>query len=190
MGFLRSVVLGLALALPLPLMAAPVSPENALDLEVTATGGGYLDGETASGAVFWTGSLLTGVGYETLSRSGAFGSILDPLAGLFFDVGPGPIYTFTEADDDIGPFLTFLDGVLDRVDYLVMDEYTPFDLAAYGVTLFTFDTRSPVRIDGTTVHVDAIVKYLDDPSLVPLPAGLPLLAGALGLLALIRRRQG
>jgi hypothetical protein len=46
-----------------------------------------------------------------------------------------------------------------------------------------------VVIDGTTVRVDAIVKYLEDPSPVPLPAGLPLLAGGLGLLALTRRRR-
>jgi hypothetical protein len=189
MGFLRSVVLGLALALPLPLMAAPVSPENALDLEVTATGGGYLDGQTASGAVFWTGSLLSGVGYESLSRSGAFGSRVDAVAGLFFDVGAPPIYTFTEADDDLGPILIFLDGVLQTIDYVVTDGISAFDLAAYGVSAFSFETRAPVVIDGTTVRVDAIVKYLEDPSPVPLPAGLPLLAGGLGLLALSRRRR-
>ena len=188
MGFLKSAILSLALALPLPAFAAVVSPENALDLHVTATGGGYLDGETATGAVFWTGSLLTGVGYETLSRDGAAGSILDPMAGLFFDVGPGPLYVFTEVDDDYGPFLNFLDGVLQTIDYLVSDETTTFDLAAYGVTLFTFDTSSPAVIDGTTVHVNAIVKYLA-PTPVPLPAGLPLLAGSLGLLALVRRRR-
>lgn len=183
MSFLKSLAVGLALALPLPAMAAQVG----LDLEVTATGGGYLDGQTASGAVFWDDALLTGVGYETVSRSGAFGSIVDPIAGLFFDVGPGPIYTFTEADDDIGPFLTFLDGVLDRIDYLVTDGSTVFDLSAYGVKLFTFDIRSPVFIDANnTAHVDAIVKYLAP---VPLPAGLPLLAGALGLFGALRLRR-
>ena len=159
---------------------------------VTATGGGALDGQTASGAVFYDPTLLTGSGYELMSRSGLFGSIIDPIPGLFFDVGPVdpatglPFYTFTEADDDLGPVFTFLDGVLQTIDYIVMDAFSPADLALAGVNQFSFDTTRPVMISGTTISVNAIVKYLAP---VPLPAGLPLLVGALGVLVFARRRK-
>ena len=52
--------------------------------------------------MFWNQSLLGGLGYESMSRSGVFGSTIDATLGLFFDVGGGA-YTFTEADDDLGP---------------------------------------------------------------------------------------
>lgn len=166
------------------LAATVTQPTNPpYDLLVTATGGGPLDGLTASGAAFWNQSLLTGVGEELMSRSGVFGSIIDSTLGLFFDVGP---YTFTEADDDLGPIFVFLDGILQNIDYVVMDAYSPANLALAGVEQFSFNTRDPVSFDGTTIHVLAIVKYIAP---VPLPAGLPLLAGALALLAFARRKR-
>ena len=187
MGFLKMFAAAVALVLmgtgEMSATVLPTSPPY--DLLVTATGGGPLDGQTASGAVFWNHSLLSGVGYETMSRSGVFNSIVDSTLGLFFDAGPGA-YTFTEADDDLGPIFVFLDGILQTIDYVVMDAYSAADLASVGVAQFSFDTRVPVYFEGTTFYVNAVVKYLAP---VPLPAGLPLLAGALGVLVVARRRR-
>ncbi len=188
MGYLTGLITAFAITLGgsssmASTVSVPTSPPY--DLLVTAAGGGPLDGQTASGAVFWTQSLLTGIGFESLSRDGVFGSVQDSSLGLFFDVGPGA-YTFTEADDDFGPIFLFLDGILQSIDYIVMDTFSAADLASIGVEQFSFDTRNPVSFVGSTVHVTAIIKYLAP---VPLPAGLPLLAGGLGLLIFVRRRR-
>ena len=180
MGFFKMLVSAAAFALiGSAAMATTVPDSPPYDLLVTATGSGAFEGQTASGAVFWNQSLLGGVGFESMSRSGIFGSTIDATLGLFFDVGPGD-YTFTEADDDLGPIFMFLDGILQNIDYIVSDSYSAADMASAGVAQFSFDTR--------TIYVNAIVKYLETGT-VPLPAGLPLLAGALGLLAFARRRR-
>lgn len=193
MGFLKALLAAVAFAMiGTGALGSTVSPQTSnvglptsppYDLHVTATGGGPLDGLTATGAVFWNQSLLAGIGEELMSRSGVFGSIVDSTLGLFFDAGP---YTFTEADDDLGPIFVFRDGVLQYIDYVVMDAFSPANLALAGVEQFSFDTRNSVTFDGTTIYVSAIVKYI---SPVPLPAGLPLLAGALGLLVAARRKR-
>lgn len=188
MGFFKILASAAAIAvMGSATMAATIPDSPPYDLLVMATGDGPYEGQTASGAVFWNQSLLGGLGYESMSRSGVFGSTVDATLGLFFDVGGGA-YTFTEADDDLGPIFIFLDGILRNIDYIVTDAYSPADMASAGVQLFSFDTRTPVSFDGTTIYVNAIVKYLE-PGAVPLPAGLPLLAGAIGLLALARRRR-
>jgi hypothetical protein len=188
MGFFKMLVSAAAFALiGSAAMATTVPDSPPYDLLVTATGAGAFEGQTASGAVFWNQSLLGGVGFESMSRSGIFGSTIDATLGLFFDVGPGD-YTFTEADDDLGPIFMFLDGILQNIDYIVSDSYSAADMASAGVAQFSFDTRTPVSFDGTTIYVNAIVKYLETGT-VPLPAGLPLLGGALGLLAFARRRR-
>lgn len=158
-------------------------------LEVTGVGSGPLVGLIAEGGVYWDGDIDLG-DYAVLSReAGADITHVDPSVGLSFDIGP---YVFTEADAWSPPVFTFLGGVLQSISYIVTQSSTTFDLAAFGVDMFTFDIfrrpdgGPPVTFDGNTYGVNAIIKPLAP---VPLPAGLPLLAGGLGLLVFLRRRK-
>jgi hypothetical protein len=196
MVFFKTMMAVAALALTTSGAVATTVDRASVGLQVTATGGGAYDGLTAFGGLTWDASLVPDDGWFLLSRAGRHGSTSDSTLSLFFDVGPvdpltgQPLYRFTEADHDIGPLLTFTGGRLRSISYLV-NSMSPFGLGAYGINLFTFDTIDPVGFDQETVLVNAIVKYLPvapAPSVVPLPAGLPLLLGALGLLAFVRRR--
>ncbi len=152
-------------------------------LIVTATGGGIYDGQTAEGGVFWDDASVPATGFVELSRTGEGGTTVDPVVGLFFNAGP---YVFSELDAYATPFFTFVDGILQSISFIVTDDSTLVDLASFGVKLFTFDiARGALTFDGDVYRGNVIVKYLAP---VPLPAGLPLLAGGLGLIALLRRR--
>jgi hypothetical protein len=190
---MKRILAALCLAFPLLTggLTAPVAQAATVgfQLVVTATGGGPFDGATASGAVFWDADLVpTGPGsYAVLSRDGGNPDVtaVDPAVGLFFDIGP---FTFTEADAWAPPLFTFVDGMLASISFIVNGMSTVVPLADYGVDMFSFDitSRPAITFDGNTYGVNAIVKYLAP---VPLPAGLPLLLGAVGLLALLRRRK-
>lgn len=159
------------------------------NLSVEAENGLYA-GLVGTGTITWDETLVNSVGYTALTWNGAVaGSTADN--SLRIDLTAGPeIFTHT---DDINwpdfPLFSFMDGLLTSINYIVMDYSTPVDLASYGVQGFSFNLGAGAALDGDTVYASAIVKYLDDPAPVPLPAGLPLLAGGLGLLALARRRR-
>lgn len=184
-------LLGLVTASALTLFTQTAGAATVVGNALVVTGAnGPFAGQTASGGVFWDGEIDLGT-YAVLSRDGSRPDVthVDPTVGLYFDVGP---YIFDEGDAFASPVFTFLDGILTSISYIVTDSSTDADLAAYNVNLFTFDIfRRPdgspaVSFDGNTYGVNAIIKYLAP---VPLPAGLPLLAGALGLLAFMRRRK-
>ncbi|MFN7224019.1 MAG: VPLPA-CTERM sorting domain-containing protein [Paracoccaceae bacterium] len=162
-------------------------------LVVTAADGGLFAGMSSDrGAVFFDEDLIpTGEDeFISLSKTGVYDTTTDPTAGLFFDVGPlpFPLFTFTEADAISDPVFTFIGGQLRSISYIVTFGSTPQDLVSYGVEQFTFLLRS-LTFDGDTYRVEALVKPLIDVPPVPLPAGLPLLAGGLGLLGLLRHRK-
>lgn len=170
-------------------LAASQAGAVTYNLEVTAENGLYA-GLVGTGTITWDETLVNSVGYTALSwNGGPFGSTADN--SLRIDLTAGPeIFTHT---DDINwpdfPLFSFMDGMLTSINYIVTDGSTPVDLAFYGVEGFTFNLDAGAALDGDTVYASAIVKYLDDPAPVPLPAGLPLLAGGLGLLAFARRRR-
>lgn len=69
-------------------------------------------------------------------------------------------------------------------------------LKQLGIGVFSSSNQSDqVRISGFTLECDGLTNCLDDdgntggPSVVPLPAGLPLLASALGIGLFLRRRR-
>lgn len=178
------------LAMMLGAATAQAATVECTALTVTASNAGPYQGVTGTGGVCWDREIDLGT-YAVLSRvAGDDVTAVDPAVGLYFEVGP---YTFTEADAWSPPVFTFLDGILTSISYIVTDSSTPVDLAALGVNLFSFDIfrrpdQSPaVNFDGKTYSVNALVKYAVAP--VPLPAGLPLLAGGLALLAVLRRRK-
>lgn len=157
------------------------------ELIVTAARGGLFEGQSSTaGAVFFDEDLVpTAPGsFVDLSFSGVNGTTADPSFGLFFDAGP---YTFTEADALSEPVFTFIDGLLSSISYIVTFGSSSNDLVAFGVEQFTFLDRPAITFDGDTYTVHAFFKPLV--SAVPLPAGLPLMVGGLGLLALLRRRK-
>lgn len=183
--------LGLIAACALALFAQTATAATVVGnaLVVTVANGAFA-GQTAMGGVFWDGAIDLGT-YAVLSRDGSNPdvTIVDPTVGLFFDVGS---FIFTEADAHAPPIFTFVNGILTSISYIVTDSSTAVDLAAYGVNLFSFDIfrrldLSPaVTFAGNTYGVNAVIKYLAP---VPVPAGLSLLAGGLGLLVFVRRRK-
>lgn len=172
-------------------MAAPraEAANVGFELLVTAAPGGLFAGETSiNGGVVFDDTLVptTPGSFVELSKTGVAGTTQDLSIGLYFDAGP---YTFTEADAVSDPVFTFSSGLLRSINYIVTFGSSSNDLVAFGVEQFSFDINTPITFDGDTYGVNAFVKPLPQVSAVPLPAGLPLLAGGLGLLALMRRRR-
>ncbi|MFN3847627.1 MAG: VPLPA-CTERM sorting domain-containing protein [Paracoccaceae bacterium] len=181
-----SVLLAGMLAVP---VAGPASRADAaqvgFDLVVTAAPGGLFAGQPSSrgGVVYDEDLVPTGFGSSVaLSRSGGNGTLEDATLGLFFDFGP---FTFTGADALSEPVFTFVSGVLRSIRYVVTSGSTPNDLVAFGVGQFTFLINPAIRFSG---HVYFVQARVDPLAPVPLPAGLPLLAGGLGGMVLLRRR--
>lgn len=174
------------------LMALAAAEAGAVtyDLEVNLSNGRLGDGPWV-GTVTWDETLVPNVGIVELTRTGAGFSfetrLADPTLDIDLDVGPGSV----NASMDIGapnwPLLRFANGVLEVIDFSVDDLYTPFNLAAFGLREFSFDTRSPVIVTGSTVTASASVTYADVAA-VPLPASLFMMIGALGAVALARRK--
>ena len=186
---MKSIKLFAATAALALALAASQAGAVTYNLSVEAENGVFA-GLVATGSITWDETLVNPVGFTALSWSGgASGSVTDNSLAISLTAGPE---IFTQTDDidwpDF-PLFSFFDGLLTSINYIVMDYSTPVDLAFYGVEGFTINLDAGAALDGDTVYASAIVKYLDDPSPVPLPAGMPLLAGALGLLALARRRR-
>lgn len=177
-----------ALGCAASLMAAVPAGAVTYTLQVTAINGA-LAGQSATGTITWDQTLVPTSGTASLSKTGgAFGSIADPTLALMLTAGPE---VFTEADD-LGapdyPIFAFFNGDLVAIDYSVTDASTSADLSAYGVTGFSVDFFGGTTLSANGVTATARVNYISVAP-VPLPAGLPLMAGAMGLLALARRRR-
>lgn len=177
------------------------APANALTINFTGTVvDGTFAGTVGTGSLTFDEGLLTNVGSEELSPQ------TDELFALSFTIFGE---TFTQ-DDDVDqpefPLALFFDGVLDDFDYVVSEvnlsgePQTLIDIAQEGVFGFSlgfglFDDeidddqlpslQSAVALPNFNVFVD---EFGLQP--VPLPATLPLLAGAFLLAgAAVRRRR-
>ena len=159
-------------------------------LNITAAPGSVFAGEVFTGAVFYDEALIpTGArDFIDLSKTGINGSTADPFVGLFFDAGP---YRFTERDALQDPVFTFVGGLLKSINYIVTFGSAQSDLVAFGIEQFSLDINTPITFDGDAYGALVFIKPLPTIPTVPLPAGLPLLAGGLGLMAMVRRlRKG
>lgn len=155
-------------------------------LNVTAAPGSLFAGNMFTGAVYFDEALIpTGAdAFIALSKTGINGSTVDPFVGLHVQGGP---YVFTELDALQDPVFTFVGGLLKSINYIVTFGSSRHDLVTFGVEQFSFDINTPLTFDGDSYGASVFVKPLPDVPAVPLPAGLPLLAGGLGLMALVRR---
>lgn len=106
---------------------------------------------------------------------------------LFFSVGPIILTEMNDTGAPGFPRVTFIDGVLDDINYEVRHGVNGADLQAYGVLSFKFGDLAKSDLEDT-YDVGVEVEY-GDASVVPLPAGLPLLGGGLALLAAVRRKR-
>jgi hypothetical protein len=106
---------------------------------------------------------------------------------LSFDLGVMTLTEENDADFDSFPRVTFIDGLLDDINYEVKHGVNGAVLLPYYVEGFRFLRLTPGTEPGT-FDVGVEVAY-GDPSEVPLPAGLPLLGGGLVLLGALRKRM-
>lgn len=150
---------------------------------------GLFAGLVATGSISWDETLVNPVGDTRLTFNGTGSSVADSSLKILLNAGPEIFTQIDDIDWPDFPLFTFFDGLLASINYVVEDYSTPVDLAFYGVTGFNFNLDGGASLDGDTVFTTAQVRYVGDVSPVPLPAGLPLLAGGLGLMALLRRRN-
>ncbi len=134
-------------------------------------------GDSYSGSVTYDDLLATAAGSVVLVPDD------DPAFALFLRVGNA---TFTDADDlfysDGGPLLTFADGQLTGIDFIV----SPFDagsfasldlaLGASGLFITDLDTGGVLLVGGPA-------------AVVPLPTAVPLLLSGLAGLAVVGARR-
>lgn len=185
-----------ALAAGIVALSATLMPPRAeaaqvaFDLTITAAPGSVFAGTVFTGEVYYDEALIPTAerDFITLSKTGVYDSTVDPSVGLYFDAG---LYRFTELDTLQDPVFTFVGGLLRSINFIVTYGSSRHDLVAFGVEQFSFDLNTPITFDPDTgkgtYSALAFVKPLNDIPPVPLPAGLPLLAGGLGLMALVRR---
>lgn len=183
------------------LLSAPASALTRIDFTGTVVNGTFAD-TIGTGFVEFDESLLVGVDEEELSPQ------LDPAFNLSFTIF-GQI--FSQADDvdqPEFPLALFFDGVLEDFDYVVSEvnlsgePQTLTPIAQEGVFGFSLGfgffgeeiipDGIPVASLGSITTLPNFNVFVDEFGLqpVPLPATLPLLAGAFLLAgAVVRRRR-
>ena len=166
---------------------------NASGAELAAGDGGNIDGIGAllngssidilsdsiefslrgGGAPHSTGFESTGFSTDARFRISGFGASLNSL----FEIAPGDVFAL-EFDNLIGVALgTQL--VLNNDDAVAGNNYIDLFVGSLGI-------GTPLDIGSVTLKVD---RAMQPPSAIPLPAALPLMLTALGLLGLLSRRR-
>lgn len=170
------------------LLAAPAFSTTTADITATI-GNGIYTGLTATGSITFDEALLAGSGMEALVPTGSaeLGATIDPALAISFSIGGFSLTEENDIDFPDLPLFEFDDGDLVFIDYVVDFLSVPagVDLLALDLVLLAF--ADDLFFDGTEYFVTADALYLSD---IPVPAGLPLLLGGLGAIAVMRRRQG
>jgi hypothetical protein len=140
-------------------------------------------GTAMAGNVFVTSNII-----NVASPTGAPGPDLIASAGTAFSVSIPPIYQQIvsggdSASDSFGALASFIG--LGTVGYTFFGSATDLSSITNGLSRGLQDYLFLVNADVTYTY-----DVVTPPSTVPLPAGLPLLASAFGLAALVRRRRG
>ncbi|WP_165899265.1 VPLPA-CTERM sorting domain-containing protein [Rhodovulum steppense] len=171
--------------------------------------GGTLSTEGFEGLVADPG-LVTDFGGFTLTYAGVGGLTLygsNPLTrtegaqGLGFSGSGSITLSFTSAINAFGIDWSSFDNAATNVSYgdsagnVIADLFQPVTRSGAGFfgiidtggfSWITFDVTSQEIMEFDFIQYGVA----SDPSLIPLPAGLPLLVAGLGTLAVLRRRQG
>ena len=182
------------------MLAAPAHALTRIDFTGAVVNGVFAD-TVGTGFVEYNEALLTNIGAEELSPQ------LDAAFDLSFTIFG---QTFTPADDinqPNFPFALFFDGVLDGFDFIVSeyqldpggDPQTLTDITQVGVFGFSVEglfveQGLPENEEFPSILAVALPDFdvfVDDfgPQVVPLPATLPLLTGALLLAGVAARRR-
>ncbi|MGF1501291.1 MAG: hypothetical protein ACFBSD_05705 [Paracoccaceae bacterium] len=175
---MRSVILGLTTALCLAVATAQAAPVRwTLDGLVDAGGEGQLTGSFIFNA-------MTGTFSETQieisgSVGGAFDAVLTEIVGGSA-TGLTASTSATPMDGDPGAFI-----VLSGVELTDAGGTVPVSLFAFGTC---GDLSACSGISGPSEL--ATGNLIGAPAAIPLPAGLPLLLGAIGVVAGLRLRRG
>lgn len=170
-----------AAALAGVLSAAPASALTTVNVSGTVLDGVFA-GTTGSGTVSFDETLLTpGVDF-------VFSPENDPLFDITFTIFS---QTFDETDDVDFPEFAQLQvdsgGTPDFLDFIVSEEFffsNTTDILFPGVFNIGFGDLTP---DGSGGFITEI--FVNNTQVVPLPATLPLLLGALGGAAMFARRR-
>ena len=163
------------------------APASAITSDILGTiNNGIFAGESGSGTITFDDALLTGSGLENLKPvgSGADGTEDGTLA-ISFTAGSVVFTEMNDVDYPDFPVFEFFDGALSFINYIVVDGENGADLLQFGVLTAVFDGNLFFNTAENRFEVGIDVEYVPA---VPVPASLPLLAAAIGLLVLRRKR--
>ena len=151
---------------------------------------GTLGALSPSNLSSWTFTMQVGSYSETISSAGASGTPAAFLGGIGLTVTADSIlFSAARFAQDRA---IFQNADLTEVSFLNFSVLATNE--ALNVISYRFRPASPVRSDDISLFVnrDTVIATLAPPvAAIPLPAGLALLLGALGMLALVRwRRHG
>lgn len=154
------------------------------DVELVDINGGSL--ATGTGSLTYDDTLLAFDSFEDISITGVNTLHVDPALAISMTLGG---ISFTESNDIDAPdfpSFNFFDGLLDFVDYEVVDGENGADLSSFGIDGFTLGGAVFDRLTG---DLSFTAQELPSFAAIPLPAGGLLLVSALGMGAVVGRKR-